>query len=200
MNDLPFRKLAIVGAGQVGTSVAMAAALAQPRVDLVAYDPAPIGTAFRAAMRRAGARDGAVGFSNDPAVTAGADLVVLATPIGSFGVAVRTVAPHLGPGAVVTDVGSVKGLAQRRIRRAIDRCCGKGVQYVPFHILNGNAGRGPATAAASVLRAPGVLVPGQASPEAERRIDAFWRSVVVQFDLSSLFRRRRGGWRPPAFT
>jgi len=63
----------------------------------------------------------------------GADLVVLASPVGTFKQIVREIGPHLKPGAILTDVGSVKG----KIIKGIEESIAPGVHYVPAHPIAG---------------------------------------------------------------
>ncbi len=69
-----------------------------------------------------------------------ADLVVLASPVGTFEKLVREIGPHLKPGAILTDVGSVKGGLIRRIEDAIPRTS----HYVPAHPIAGRERSGVA--------------------------------------------------------
>ncbi len=69
-----------------------------------------------------------------------ADLVVLASPVGSFGAIVREIASHLKPGAILTDVGSVKGALLRDIEGAIP----PHVHFVPAHPIAGREKSGVA--------------------------------------------------------
>ncbi len=62
-----------------------------------------------------------------------ADLVVLATPVGMFETIVREIGPYLKKGAVLTDVGSVKGGIAAKIEEAV----GPGSHYVPAHPIAG---------------------------------------------------------------
>ncbi len=70
----------------------------------------------------------------------GADLVVLASPVGTFKQLVRELGPHLKSGAILTDVGSVKGPLIRDIEESI----GPGVHYVPAHPIAGREKSGVA--------------------------------------------------------
>lgn len=70
----------------------------------------------------------------------GADLVVLASPVGTFRQLVRELGPHLKTGAILTDVGSVKG----RLIRDIEESIGPGVHYVPAHPIAGREKSGVA--------------------------------------------------------
>ncbi len=62
-----------------------------------------------------------------------ADVVVLASPVGTFGAIIREIASRLKPGAIVTDVGSVKGALIREFEDAIPAQ----VHFVPAHPIAG---------------------------------------------------------------
>ena len=68
-----------------------------------------------------------------------ADFVVLATPVGAFGALARQIAPHLKPGAIVSDVGSVKAAVIRDVGPHIP----PGVHFVPAHPIAGTEQSGP---------------------------------------------------------
>jgi len=69
-----------------------------------------------------------------------ADLVVLASPVGTFGKIVSEIGPHLKPGAILTDVGSVKGALIKKIESSIL----PGSHYVPAHPIAGREKSGVA--------------------------------------------------------
>ncbi|MDA8098163.1 MAG: prephenate dehydrogenase/arogenate dehydrogenase family protein [Nitrospiraceae bacterium] len=69
-----------------------------------------------------------------------ADLVVLATPVGTFEPIVRDIGPHLKTGAILTDVGSVKG----GLVRTVEQLLPAGVHYVPAHPIAGREKHGVA--------------------------------------------------------
>jgi cyclohexadieny/prephenate dehydrogenase len=69
----------------------------------------------------------------------GADLVVIATPVGTNEAIAKTIAPHLKQGAIVTDVGSVK----QAVIDAVAPHLPKGVHFVPAHPLAGTEHSGP---------------------------------------------------------
>lgn len=78
--------------------------------------------------------------TTDPAAAAeNADLIVIASPIGTNGDIARAMAPKLKPGAIVTDVGSVK----RAVIDAVAPHLPKGVHFVPGHPLAGTEHSGP---------------------------------------------------------
>ena len=69
-----------------------------------------------------------------------ADLVVLASPVGTFEQIAREIGPHLKPGAILTDVGSVKGALIEKIENIIPA----GSHYVPAHPIAGREKSGVA--------------------------------------------------------
>ena len=77
-----------------------------------------------------------------------ADLVVLASPVGTFEKIVCEIGPHLKKGAVVTDVGSVKGALIRKIEDTIPA----GRHYVPAHPIAGREKSGVAEATETLFR------------------------------------------------
>ncbi len=99
-SDVPaFRRVAVLGLGLIGGSLLQA--LRPMHVETVGYDVDPAATAAASAA----------GFpmAPDPAAAVhGADLVVLAMPLPEVAGAVRALAPHLGPGTVLSDVGTLK--------------------------------------------------------------------------------------------
>ncbi len=155
----------------------MATAKTHPKTKVLAYDNAALEEPFFKALGLSNIQNENVTFTINPKDIEGADMVILATPVGNFDKAIKAIAPYVTDKTIFTDVGSVKELSQRRIRLALDSHVSPETAYVPFHILNGNAGSGPSTADASIFKAPGVLVPGQSDPQTEKKIEEFWRSL-----------------------
>ncbi len=79
---------------------------------------------------------------------AGADLVVLAVPVGAMGDVMAEIAPHLAPGATITDVGSVK----QSVIDAVAPHLPAGVHFIPGHPLAGTEHSGPRAGFASLFR------------------------------------------------
>jgi prephenate dehydrogenase len=136
-----FRRVAIVGSGLMGTSIAMAATRAGSEV--VGWDRDPDVLARAAAT---GALSVAASF--DEAVAA-ADLVVVATPIAAVAQAVAD-ALRLAPAAVVTDAASVKAGVLADVAAAVaDRPLL--ARFVPGHPMGGSERSGPEHASPSVV-------------------------------------------------
>ncbi len=79
---------------------------------------------------------------------AGADLIVLAVPVGAMGAVAAEIAPHLKPGATVTDVGSVK----QSVIDAVAPHIPPGVHFIPGHPLAGTEHSGPRSGFASLFQ------------------------------------------------
>jgi len=111
---------------------------------------------------------------DDPAAVAGADLVLLATPVGQMGAIMGAIAPHLGAGTVVTDGGSTKqdvvALAYRKFKKRV-------AQFVPGHPIAGAENSGVEAARADLYRAHKVVLTPlpENSARSIRRVRAAWR-------------------------
>jgi len=161
-------RVAVLGTGLVGTSVALAAARAGRPV--VGWDPDPE-VAARAAARAA--------FTPAPSLedaAADADVVVVGAPIPVIAdVAVRALAA--APAAVVTDVGSIKGAVHDAVRSAADPASAS--RFVGGHPMGGSERSGPEHASAAILDgAVWVLTPGaDAESWAVDRLEELVRAV-----------------------
>jgi cyclohexadieny/prephenate dehydrogenase len=177
----PFERLAVLGLGLLGGSVAWAA-----RERRVAGEV--VGCARRSEPLRAAQARGLVDrVTTDPAeAVAGADLVVLASPVGSMASLLRAAAPALRPGALVTDVGSVKSVLAETLPGLLP----PGVVFVGAHPMAGSHEKGPEHARADLLDgATCVVTPSPGNPpEAVARIEAFWSALgarVVRRDAAT---------------
>lgn len=129
-----FGKVALIGIGLIGSSMAHA----MRRENLAGH----ISGYARRAETLEKAR--AIGFAdsltdNLAEAAKDADLVVLATPVGSFGAIAREIASHLKKGAIVSDVGSVKSAVIRDVGPHIP----EGVHFIPAHPIAGTEQSGP---------------------------------------------------------
>jgi cyclohexadieny/prephenate dehydrogenase len=169
MSTRPFGRIAVLGLGLLGGSVARAA-----RERGLAREV--VGSGRRAAPLERALQAGIVDRVA-PALEAvvGADLVVLGTPVGSMPNLVTEVASRLEPGCLLTDVGSVK-------ESLVDRLPGllpAGVEFVGAHPMAGSHLRGPDHARADLFEgATCVLTPRRGQdPEAVARVETFWRDL-----------------------
>lgn len=152
-SDPPFSRVAIVGLGLIGGSIAFAARKAWPSMHIVGIDRESIvGEAMaRRAIHAAG---------KDVSAVAGADLVVLAAPVRDNIGLLRAAAPHIAASAVVTDVGGTK---QSIVDAA--RALGDGLTFVGGHPLGGGARGGFEFATAALFtRRPWIFTPDEGTP------------------------------------
>ncbi|MFN3596496.1 MAG: prephenate dehydrogenase/arogenate dehydrogenase family protein [Rubricoccaceae bacterium] len=133
---MPSPTLAILGTGLIGGSLALALRARRAAWHLVGYDRTDV-----AAEALARGAVHAVAASPAEAV-AGADVVVLATPPAAALRLLSEIAPHLGPGTLVTDVGSVKRPVMAHARAVLPA----GVRFVGGHPMAGRAQGGIAHA------------------------------------------------------
>ena len=130
----PYKRVAFIGLGLIASSMAHAMRRAGMTAEIV-------GTARSAETRKAAAE---IGFCDRVVDTAreaveGADLVVLAVPVGVMGAVARDIADSLMPGATVTDVGSVK----RAVVDAVLPELPDHVHLLPAHPIAGTEHSGP---------------------------------------------------------
>ncbi len=118
-------------------------------------------------------------YSQDPLDAArGADLLLLAVPVRSTAAVAQACAPALQPGAVVSDVGSVKESVVREVEAALPA----GIAFVGAHPIAGTEESGAAAAFAELFRGSRCIVtPGRTSnPAALAKIRALWEGVGMQ--------------------
>ncbi len=115
-----------------------------------------------------------------------ADLVVLASPVGAFEHILAVIGSGLKQGAILTDVGSVKGALVKRIEAMLPA----GVHYVPGHPIAGKEKHGVAEATETLFRgAKCILTPtAKTDPQALEAVKALWSAAganVVLMDADA---------------
>ncbi len=136
MNPEPplFARMALIGIGLIGSSLARAARLHDLAGDISIYSRRQ--TTLDAA-HKLGLGDS---YTTDPLeAVRDADLVVICVPMGAYGAVAAAIGPGLKPGAIVTDVGSTKQSAIADIKPHL----GEGVHLVPGHPVAGTEHSGP---------------------------------------------------------
>jgi cyclohexadieny/prephenate dehydrogenase len=171
-----FDRLALIGTGLIGSSIARAAR-AQGVVRSI------VATARTAATR---ARIAELGLADEvaptnPAAAAGADLVIASIPVGQSGEVAREIAAHLKPGAIVSDVGSVKGSVLRDMAPHIPA----GVHFIPAHPVAGTEYSGPDAGFAELfVHRWCILTPPEGvEAAAVERLAAFWRALGANVEI-----------------
>src|SRR5262245_64639147 len=164
-----FNRLALIGVGLIGGSIARAAR-AQGTVRSI------VATARSAATRK---RVAALGLADqvvetNAAAVAGADLVIVCIPVGACGEVAKEIGPHLIAGATVSDVGSAKGSIVRDMAPHLP----PSVHFVPAHPVAGTEYSGPDAGFAELfVNRWCILTPPETTDqEAVQRLATFWRA------------------------
>lgn len=169
-----YGRVALIGLGLIAGSMAHAMRRGGLAGEITGY-------ARSAETRRIAAEIGLVDRVCDSAEQAveGADLVVLAVPVGAMAEVAAAIAPHLKPGATVTDVGSVKGAVVEAVAPHIP----EGVHFVPAHPLAGTEHSGPYSGFATLFDNRWcIVIPGEEEPEAVERLVALWQGMGAHVD------------------
>jgi cyclohexadieny/prephenate dehydrogenase len=166
---LPFGRVAIIGLGLIGSSVARAVRAAMPTVRLTGHDADP---AVRETARRIDLVDDVADHAG--AAVTDADLVVLCVPVGAMGAVAAEIADDLPADAILTDVGSCKGSVAAALRAALP-----GVAIVPAHPVAGTEQSGPEAGFATLFKGRWCIVTPLADgdPVAAERVAEFWRRL-----------------------
>ncbi len=177
-----FRRLCLIGVGLIGGSIAR---VARERGDIA-------GTVVAHSRRpETLARVRELGFADvveaDPArAVAEADAVILCVPVGAYAGVMAAIAPHLMPGAVLSDVGSTKGSVIRDLAPLLP----EGVHLVPAHPMAGTEHSGPDSGFATLFEGRYCILtpePGT-DPGAVEKVAELWRragSMVETMDAAT---------------
>ncbi len=178
MSNLHFERVAFIGIGHIGSSLARVILRDQLAGSIVAC------------ARRQETRDTVLrlkladAVTEDPAeAVKGADLVVIATPLSTYAEIGKAIAPALKEGAIVTDVGSVKGLVIRELLPLLPQR----VALVPGHPVAGTENSGPESGFPDVFQDRWcILTPiADGDPAALDKVTRLWQSAgmnVVTMD------------------
>ena len=171
-----FRKIALIGFGLIGGSIARAARAQGLAGEIVATARS---AETRARVSELGIVDRVVD-SNAQAAT-DADLVILCIPVGACGPVAQEIAGHLKPGAIVSDVGSVKGAVVREMAPLLP----ESVHFVPAHPVAGTEHSGPDAGFAELfINRWCILTPPQgADPKAVETLRAFWAALGARVEI-----------------
>jgi cyclohexadieny/prephenate dehydrogenase len=170
-----YRRVALIGLGLIASSMALAMRRGGLAAEITGYART---AETRDTVRELGFCDQV--FDTAAGAVAGADLVVLAVPVGAMSSVMADVAAHLAPGATVTDVGSVKGA----VIAAVTPHLPAGVHFVPGHPLAGTEHSGPRAGFAELFDNRWcLLVPIEGTDRAAiDRLRALWQGIGANVD------------------
>ncbi len=167
MSSLPhFRRMVIIGVGLIGGSLALVC-----RAKGIVSEVIGVGRSEQNLREAVDLKAiDSYSFKAEDAVK-GADLVILATPVRSLIRLAHEIAPHLSPGAIVTDVGSVKGPLTE-----IESILPEGTYFVAGHPIAGKEKSGVKAAFPQLFQdAKCILTPTpKSNPDAVDTVQKMW--------------------------
>ena len=171
-----FNRIALIGFGLIGGSIARAAREQGLAGEIVATAHS---ARTRARVSELGIVDRVV-ETNAEAVR-GADLVILCIPVGACSVVAQEIASHLKPGAIVSDVGSVKAAVVRDMAPHLP----PGVHFVPATGCAGTEHSGPDSGFAELfINRWCILTPPEGTdPDAVEKLRAFWAGIGARVEI-----------------
>jgi cyclohexadieny/prephenate dehydrogenase len=175
MADFLYEKIALVGIGLIGSSLARVI-----RREGLAREIA-ISTRSAATLGRAQElRLGDVYTTDAAEAVRDADLVIVSVPVGASGAVAAEIAPALKPGATVTDVGSTKRSVIAQMQPHIP----EGVHFIPGHPLAGTEKSGPDAGFADLFENRWCIFTPlpDTDPAALERLSEFWRRCGSNID------------------
>ncbi len=170
-----FRRVALIGFGLIGGSIARAARAQGLASEIVTTARSE---KTRARVVELGIVDQVLA-TNEEAVK-DADLVILCIPVGACGPVAQEIAPHLKRGAIVSDVGSVKGAIVREMAPHLPPT----VHFVPAHPVAGTEHSGPDSGFAELFIGRWCILtpPDGTDPVAIEALRAFWAGMGARVE------------------
>ena len=171
-----YHRVALIGLGLIASSMAHAMRRAGMTSEIVGTARSP---ETREIVRTLGFCDRVVDTSAEAVV--GADLVILAMPVGAMEPVAREIAPHLAAGATVTDVGSVK----RAVIDAVGPHLPEGVHFIPGHPIAGTEHSGPNSGFAELFDNRWTILVGDETDDTQAldRLTRYWQTLGAHVDV-----------------
>lgn len=178
-NNWIAQRLVIIGIGLIGGSLALALRKASAVKQV-------IGVCQSEATRELALDLGVVDecLTDPVAAVAGADVVVLATPVTTIGSMMELIAPALDQQAVITDVGSVKQFVVKAARASLGEHMAR---FVPGHPIAGTEQSGVAAAFSGLYQQRSVVLTptAETTDDALRRVSQMWQLIGAKVQTMS---------------
>lgn len=167
---MPFRKVAIIGLGLIGGSLARA--LKHSKQVEIVYGVDTDKGSIEHALENDMVDEGSVNV--DQAVS-GAEIVVIATHVGAITETVKSLIPYASEGAVITDVGSVKG----KIVKEIEQILPPHLHFVGGHPIAGTENSGVRASNPELFRGKRFIMTPTANTDGDAKIKvaALWKTA-----------------------
>ena len=170
-----FERVALIGLGLIGSSLAHAIKRERLAETIAGYDVSE-------AVRKRAAELELAAIAPTPAdVVKGADLVILCSPVGSYKELAAAIAPELRAGAILSDVGSVKSAVLKDVSPFVP----KSVHFLPAHPIAGTEQSGPDAGFSSLFDHRWCIItpPTGADPAAVEKLKGFWEGCGSQVEV-----------------
>jgi len=176
LSEPQFQRLALIGIGLIGSSLARVCRRKGLAREIIATDSS---SAVRARVTELALADHIV--ETAAAAVEAADLVILCAPVGVMGAIAREIGPRLLPGAIVSDVGSVKS----SIIKAVAPHLPAKVHFVPSHPVAGTEQSGPEAGFSTLFfNRWTILTPLDGTdPKAVAKLASFWTGAGAYVEI-----------------
>ena len=178
MSQPMFQRVALIGIGLIGSSISHATQRKGLAKEIVgsARTRQTLDTALKLGLI-------SKGYDSAAEAVAGADLVILSVPVGACGPLAAEIAPHLQPGAILTDVGSVKAAVVRDMAPHVPA----GVHFVPGHPIAGTEQSGPEAGFAELFEGRWTILTPEPGTDAAAvdKLKAFWIALGSKVEIMS---------------
>ncbi len=175
MNEDRFDRIALIGIGLIGSSIA------RDVKELGLAEEVVISTRSAETLRLAEELGlGTRYVASAAEAVRDADLVIVSVPVGASEEVAKQISPNLKPGAIVTDVGSTKASVIAQMAPHIPQ----GVHFIPGHPLAGTEKSGPEAGFAGLFRGRWCIFTPlpDTDPRALDRLKAFWTALGSRID------------------
>ncbi len=171
-----FERVALIGIGLINSSIARLMKRDGMAREIVIYSrrQTTLDKAMELGLADRAETEAAAAVEN-------ADLVILGAPLGANAAIAKAIGPSLMPGAIVTDVGSVKSVVIRDVTPHLP----EGVHLVPGHPVAGTEHSGPEAGFAELFEGHWCILtpPDGCDPAAVEKIAEFWRRAGSTVDI-----------------
>ncbi|MGI2034933.1 prephenate/arogenate dehydrogenase family protein [Rhizobium panacihumi] len=175
MSDPQFNRIALIGIGLIGSSIA------RDVKQLGLANEVVISSRSTETLKRAEELElGTHYVSSAAEAVKDADLVIVSVPVGSSGAVAEQIAPNLKPGAILTDVGSTKASVIAQMAPFVP----EGVHFIPGHPLAGTEKSGPDAGFAGLFRDRWCIFTPLPDTDAQalEKLKAFWIALGSRVD------------------
>ncbi len=173
-----FEKLALIGCGLIGSSIARAARQFNVTRTISIYDALPSVMERVQALNLADSKISSIGNAVE-----GADLVIICTPVGVCGRIAQEIAPFLQNGSIVSDVGSVKAAVVQQVTPHLPTHA----HFIPAHPIAGTEFSGPDSGFATLFQNRWCILTPEKNADSlkVRQLALFWERIGAKVETMS---------------